>query len=130
MQKNPLLAGLSVLYVEDEPVARLSIAAFLKRWIDTLYIAENGQQGLELFKVHKPQVVITDLEMPIMNGLEMIAKIRALDNGTPIIITTAYDDEAHRCELANKVILKPIVFNDLLNQVAECVKEHNFAQTV
>ncbi|MDY0300313.1 MAG: response regulator [Trichlorobacter sp.] len=123
MEKNPTLAGLTVLYVEDEPVARLSITAFLKRWVGTLYTAENGQQGLELFAAHRPQVVITDLEMPVMNGLEMIKKIRDMDNGTPIIITTAYDDEAHRCDLANRVILKPIVFNDLLDQVTECVEE-------
>ena len=54
--------------------------------------------------------------------MEMIRRIREVDNGTPIIITTAYDDEAHRCDLANRVILKPIIFNDLLQQITECLK--------
>lgn len=117
------LSELTVLYVEDEPVARMSIGAFLKRQVATLYTGENGKEGFELFATHRPQVVITDLEMPVMNGMEMIRRIRELDNGTPIIITTAYDDEAHRCDLADRVILKPIIFNDLLRQVEECLSE-------
>lgn len=122
MESSLALSELAVLYVEDEPVARMSIGAFLKRQVATLYTGENGKEGLELFTTHRPQVVITDLEMPLMNGMEMIRRIREVDNGTPIIITTAYDDEAHRCDLANRVILKPIIFNDLLQQITECLK--------
>lgn len=123
MTSVPQLSELEILYVEDEPVARMSIGAFLKRQVATLHTAENGKEGLELFLAHRPKVVITDLEMPVMNGMEMIRRIREVDNGTPIIITTAYDDEAHRCDLADRVILKPIIFNHLLQQVTDCLAE-------
>lgn len=83
--------------------------------------AENGSIGLQRYIEHRPAVVITDLEMPVMNGLEMIRRIRELDNDIPIIITTAYDDEAHACPQANRVILKPIRFMDLVQAVEECV---------
>lgn len=122
MSSFPLLSEQTVLYVEDEPVARLSIGTFLKRQVGELYLAENGREGFEFFESHRPQVVITDLEMPVMNGMEMIRRIRELDNDTPIIITTAYDDKAHRCEQADRVILKPIIFNELLKVINECVE--------
>jgi CheY-like chemotaxis protein len=67
--------------------------------------------------------VVTDLEMPVMNGMEMIRRIRALDDRIPIIITTAYDDEAHSCPEANRVIIKPIMFNELLDTIMECLEE-------
>lgn len=125
MSNVPQLSELTALYVEDEPVARMSIGTFLKRQMGELYTAENGKEGLELFEAHRPRVVITDLEMPVMNGMEMIRKIRELDDGTPIIITTAYDDEAHRCDLADRVILKPIIFNELLKVIGDCLEERS-----
>jgi len=66
-------------------------------------------------------VVITDLEMPVMNGMEMIRKIRELDHDIPIIITTAYDDDAHYCPEADLTILKPISFMELLQAVKDCL---------
>mgnify|MGYP003884058633 CR=1 FL=1 len=66
-------------------------------------------------------MVVTDLEMPVMNGMEMIKRIRELNYRIPIIITTAYDDEAHQCPDADRVILKPIRFMDLLQAMEECV---------
>lgn len=125
MSTVPQLSELTALYVEDEPVARMSIGTFLKRQVGELYTAENGKEGLELFEAHRPRVVITDLEMPVMNGMEMIRRIRELDDGTPIIITTAYDDEAHRCDLADRVILKPIIFNELLKVINDCLEERS-----
>ncbi len=115
------LKDLKVLYVEDEDIARLSIATFLKRQVGEIMTAENGSIGLQRYIEQRPTVVITDLEMPVMNGLEMIRRIRELDNDIPIIITTAYDDEAHACPAANRVILKPIRFMDLVQAVEECV---------
>jgi CheY-like chemotaxis protein len=115
------LKDLKVLYVEDEDIARLSIATFLKRQVGEIMTAENGNVGLQNYIEHRPAVVITDLEMPVMNGLEMIRRIRELDDGIPIIITTAYDDEAHACPQANRVILKPIRFMDLVQALEECV---------
>lgn len=125
MSTVPQLSELTALYVEDEPVARMSIGTFLKRQVGALHTAENGKEGLELFETHRPRVVITDLEMPVMNGMEMIRRIRELDDGTPIIITTAYDDEAHRCDLADRVILKPIIFNELLKVINDCLEERS-----
>ncbi|MBZ0157762.1 MAG: diguanylate cyclase [Alphaproteobacteria bacterium] len=84
--------GLSVLFTEDEIPAREMIARMLKREVRTLYLAENGQKGLELFLKHSPDIVITDIRMPVMDGLEMAEKIKSINKQTPIIVTTAHDD--------------------------------------
>lgn len=127
MTAEELLKDITLLYVEDEDVARLAIGGFLKRKVGMLHMAENGQEGLELFLANHPTVVVTDLEMPVMNGIEMIKQIRQMNNGTPIIITTAYDDEAHRCEMADCIIIKPVIFSELLATIVSCIEAKNRA---
>ena len=115
------LKNMMVLYVEDEEIARLSIGNFLRRQVGDLLLAANGDEGLRLYEEHRPAVVITDLEMPVMNGMTMIRKIRELNHQIPIIITTGYDDESHQCPDADLTILKPISFMELLQAVLDCV---------
>lgn len=115
------LQQLCLLYVEDEEIARLSIGSFLRRQVGELLLASQGEEGLQLYQERRPTVVITDLEMPVMNGMEMIRRIRALDHDVLIIITTAYDDDAHYCPEADVTILKPISFMELLQAVLDCL---------
>lgn len=121
METSEKILQLTLLYVEDEDIARLSIGGFLRRKVEELLLASNGSEGLQLYQQKRPAVVITDLEMPIMNGMEMIKKIRELDHNIPIIITTAYDDDAHYCPEADMTILKPISFMELLQAVKDCL---------
>ncbi len=84
---------ITVLYVEDEPVIRESLLRSLKRRVKTVYVACNGEEGLNLFKTQKPDIVISDIRMPLMDGLQMSREIKTLSPQTPIIITTAFNDE-------------------------------------
>ena len=118
------LKQMTVLFAEDEDLPRKSIGNFLKRQVGTLDVAENGKAALELFLAHRPAVIITDLEMPVMNGMEMIQAIRDMEISVPIIITTGYDDDEHRCELADRTLIKPIIFSKLLETIEECIREH------
>lgn len=121
MTPEERLNNVTLLYVEDEDVARMAVGSFLKRQVSRLVTASNGEEGLLRYNEHRPAVVVTDLEMPVMNGMEMIRRIRAEDSKIPIIITTAYDDEAHSCPEADRVIIKPIMFNDLLETIIDCL---------
>jgi CheY-like chemotaxis protein len=121
MELTDNLKQVTLLYVEDEDIARLSIGGFLRRYMGELLLASNGNEGLQLYQEKRPAVVITDLEMPVMNGMEMIRRIRALDHEIPIIITTAYNDDAHYCPEADLTILKPISFMELLQAVKDCL---------
>ncbi|HEY4744713.1 MAG TPA: response regulator [Desulfuromonadaceae bacterium] len=123
MTAGERLKQMTVLFAEDEYLPRKSIANFLKRQVGKLEVAENGRQGLALFMAHRPGIVITDLEMPEMNGMEMVRAIREMETSVPIIITTGYDDDEHRCELADRILIKPVVFGKLLETIEECVAE-------
>jgi signal transduction histidine kinase/DNA-binding response OmpR family regulator/HPt (histidine-containing phosphotransfer) domain-containing protein len=82
---------LSVLYVEDDSAIRLLIKLILDRSVQTVHVAENGQLGLEMFRKHNPDIVITDVAMPVMDGMRMAREIKALNPKAVIIITTAHD---------------------------------------
>lgn len=103
---------LSVLYVEDEPVTRNTITAMLERQIRTVYQAGDGRAGLEVFKARNPEVVVTDIRMPVMSGLDMAREIRALAPRTHIIVTTAHNDTEFFLDAIDigidQYVLKPI----------------------
>lgn len=84
-----LLKKTAVLYVEDEQDIRDELSIILKRWVGTLYTASDGVEGLEAFKKNRPDIVITDIRMPRMNGLKMSAEIKRAGWDTPIVVTTA-----------------------------------------
>jgi two-component system, cell cycle response regulator len=111
--------NITLLYVEDEEAIRESLARFLQRRVRTLHLAKNGEEGLALYHEHNIDLVITDIQMPRMTGLEMASEIKALNDDTPIIITTAFNDEEFFMESIDigidKYIKKPIN-NKLLEQ--------------
>ena len=118
-----------VIYVEDEPAIRSQISTYLKRRVKALYEANNGAEGLELIKEHNPDVVITDIEMPVMNGLDMIKKIREIYDGTkPIIVITGYADDEHYTDQADAYIYKPISLHKLVEVMEELLAKYGIAK--
>lgn len=120
------LNTLKLLYVEDDPEIRRQLVVFLSRRVGQLLIAENGHQGLELFREHQPDVVVTDIVMPIMDGLKMSEGIKALDNDVPIIVTTAFNDQdffLSAIEVGiDHYVLKPIHLDALLEAIRKAAK--------
>ena len=82
---------LKVLYVEDNEEARESTVALLSNIFNNIETGVDGKDGLEKFKKQKFDLVITDILMPRMNGLEMIEEIKKIDKNIPIIIISAYN---------------------------------------
>ena len=118
-EKNKsILYNLKVLYVEDEEFLREQLATFIKRRVGKLYTAADGEEGLLKFTEFKPDMVITDLKMPKINGIEMAKKIRSIDGICPIIITTAISDVGSIIDTIDvgidKYIVKPIDTNELV----------------
>ena len=112
MPNNIILKSFSVLCVEDEADVREELGQFLTRRVKKLYLATNGKQGLELFIKHKPDIVVTDILMPVLNGLDMAKEIKLISPDTPIIITTAFNEAdffLRAIDLGiDKYVLKPI----------------------
>jgi len=108
---------ISVLYVEDDKNIQEELADILSLYVDEIYTASDGKAGLKKYHEHHPDIIITDIQMPIMNGLDMIKVIREKDQETPIIVTSAFNDTNY---LLNAIglgvehyLLKPIMIDQL-----------------
>ena len=120
------LRTLSVLYVEDEDEIREELAVFLRRRVATVHLAANGQAGLDAFTQYQPDLVITDIRMPVMNGLEMAERIRAVNPATPIIITTAFEETSYFKKAidigVDKYVTKPLNLDILASALDKCAR--------
>jgi DNA-binding response OmpR family regulator len=121
MQK---LKNSTILYIEDDEITRENISSFLKRKCKNFFQACDGKEGLELFEKHSPDIIITDIEMPNLDGLSMAKKIRKKSPSTQIIITTAYASQEYLLEAVNlhliKYIVKPISLPKLNEALSGC----------
>lgn len=119
-----LLKRFSVMHVEDDTSVRESLMRFLKRRFDTIYTAKDGAEGLALYKEHKPDIVITDIQMPVMDGIEMSRLIKEFDSSALIIVTTAFNEKPY-LEKAQEIgiseyLKKPVVKDDLMQALRNC----------
>jgi len=116
-----LLKEVSLLYVEDDEHVREGMLKFLSRRFDKVYGASNGKEGLEMFKQNSPDIVIADIQMPLMNGLDMARQIKEASPDTPVIITTAYSEVPYLMESieigVDRYIPKPIIQEDLYKAI-------------
>jgi len=82
-----------ILFVEDDPAVRGQLASLLGSLFHRVWQAGDGEEGLQLFKEHPVDLVMTDIAMPRMDGLQMARRIRALDSSVPVILTTGFSEE-------------------------------------
>ena len=95
LQRLKLLgSSLSVLYVEDDDAIRLRYAKFLGNFFNNITLAKDGQEGLALAKKSNYELIISDIVMPGMSGLEMIERIKEQNPGQVAIFISAYNDAA------------------------------------
>jgi len=124
-KSRPLL---SLLIVEDDKMALSIIVRMVANEFPhcTIHSAENGIMGLELYKELTPDLVITDINMPGMGGIEMAREIRSIDVNARFIVMTAYSD----IDLLEKFqeigfcvyLLKPLKFEELFAAIEKCSK--------
>ena len=116
----------SILLAEDEDNLRESFKKVLLLYVDKVYDAPNGEVAYELYKKNHPDIIITDVKMPKISGLELIKKIRKIDENIPIIVTSAYTDqdlllESIKLSLVEYVV-KPIKESTLNRLLQDCAK--------
>jgi len=112
-----LTNDLSILYVEDDIPIQKTMSKYLHKFFLNVIVADNGVDGLELFKKNHFDIVITDLSMPKMNGIDMITKIKELNEEQPILITTAHGESNFLLSAINAhidgYIIKPFDYEAL-----------------
>ncbi len=103
--------SISVLFVEDEKTLQLLYQKVLVDFVETLYVSGNGLEAFEIYKREKPDLVIADIDIPGINGIDLIYKIREIDKEVKIIIITAHADSTHLISAieqgTNGFLLKP-----------------------
>lgn len=127
------LKNYTILCVEDEDGIRKRLVNTLKYYFYDVIEASNGEEGYELYLEYKPDIIVSDIEMPKKNGIQMIEKIREADMKTSIVMLTAYSNEEYLLNLINlninHYILKPVSADSLLNGILKALS-HRFNKII
>ncbi|KJU82844.1 multi-sensor signal transduction histidine kinase [Candidatus Magnetobacterium bavaricum] len=122
-KSDGIVKDISILYVEDDEEINGQLSVFLRRRVKMLFSASNAQEGLELFSIHTPDIVITDINMPYMDGIQMVRQIKKIRQDTKIIVTTAFNDEEYFIRAidakVDSFIKKPIDLYKLIEAIAK-----------
>ena len=121
--------ALSVLIVEDDNDALKLISLVIAKKFPEVVIrtADNGEQGVELCRERMPDIVVTDINMTGMDGLQMAGAIKAINVDTRFIVLTGYSDREHLNKFreigAIDYIIKPINFKKLFAAIQKCIDQ-------
>jgi signal transduction histidine kinase len=114
----------SLLCVDDDPASLDILSRLLSHCVDTLYFAENGREGYDLFLEKRPDIVLTDLLMPSLNGLEMSRMIREIEPKAPVILLTSCGSIDFLVEAIDtgvtQFLSRPILKEKLMTAMRRC----------
>ena len=124
-QIKTITKDMNILYVEDDDSLRDVTIPIFRQIFDNLLTASDGREGLEIYKSHmdknKIQLIISDIEMPHMSGIEMIKEIKLIDSVIPIVFLTAYSQNEYfisSIDLSiDGYILKPLNIEEFINVI-------------
>jgi PAS domain S-box-containing protein len=123
------LKTITVLYVEDDDNTREQLEFFLSSKVSHLYVAKNGEEGFELFKQYNPDLVISDIQMPILDGISMSELIKNHNPDARILLITAFNDtdylfKAIKLSISN-YLTKPLDLSLLVDTMINQAKNIN-----
>jgi DNA-binding response OmpR family regulator len=131
-----ILKSLNILYAEDDLVIKESTTRILKMFFKEVFVANDGNEALEIYQNHKIDVIILDYVMPNLDGCQTAKIIREINKKIPIVIISAYTDKEKLLNAIElnliKYIEKPILYDDLvnvLNGVISSLEENNLILT-
>lgn len=124
-----ILKNLNVLYVEDDAVISSHTITLLEKYFHTVYWCDNAEDALKRFHDERIHLIISDIELPGMNGLQFCEKIRKSNAHIPIFITTAHQDKAMLMQAVKlklvDYLIKPITVNALTQALSETLDQLN-----
>ena len=127
----------TALYVEDEGDVLKNISELLSNFFGVFYTAQDGELGYQIFSDHKIDVVLVDIELPKMNGIELMKKIREIHKDIPIVVISAYTKTDYLLESIelklNQYIIKPLTskkIHVLLQRLDKLFSNENVVELV
>lgn len=116
-----------ILFVEDEKAIRDNYVQFLKRYFKNVYEAGDGEEAYRVYREKTPQILIVDINIPKLNGLELLKKIREHDHTTRAIVLTAHSDRDYLLEAVSlkltKYLVKPATRAELKEALTLVIQE-------
>ena len=124
---NSITSNLSVLYVEDDITLREQNSEFFKQLFKSVKIASDGEEAIKLYEENSFDIIITDINIPKINGLTMIKTIQQRDSNQKFLITTVYKEEELKEQLKElnlkHFLTKPIPTKKLLEKIEDIVND-------
>jgi len=121
-----MLKNFTILYVEDDEMVRASAVEYLSREAKEVLQAKDGKDAIKLWREHKPDIIISDISMPRLNGIDMASYIRAYDKDVQIIMATAHSDTEYLLKAIElqlvKYIIKPITKEKLIEALERSIE--------
>jgi DNA-binding NtrC family response regulator len=115
------LANITILLVEDENDLRKETAAFLELYYNKVIQATNGREALGLIETLRPDLIISDIRMPIMDGLELVSRLKARSPEIPVIFCTAFTETSYLLKAielgVTGFVRKPVDTDELLSVI-------------
>lgn len=123
-----------LLYVEDDDGVRNVNLRVLKRMFNNVHEGINGEDGYEKYKKHQPDIIITDLKMPKLDGISLVKKIREEDSKVRIIITTAFTNEKNLIDAVEldivRYVVKPLNQRNLIPALEKAISQMDDADII
>lgn len=122
------MKNLTLLYIEDDLDIQKYLGEFLERYTSNLYLAQNAEDGMELYKKISPDIILLDINLPVQSGIDFARELRKFDHDTRIIISTAYTDNAFlltaiELELT-RYLVKPVTCIELMGALDKATDEY------
>ncbi len=121
------MSNLTLLYAEDDLQSRKNYAFVLKEYFSEVYLAEDGREALDLYHEKKPDVLLLDISMPFINGLDVVKLIRATNKDIPIIMLTAHAEQEKLLTAIplglSEYLLKPIDDRKLIDTIQKIIEK-------
>lgn len=118
--------NIKILYVEDDEITRENGVEYLENYFEHIYEASDALSALRLYEKYLPHIIISDIQMPKLNGLEFIRRIREKDKKVQVIILSAFCDKEYLFEAIElslvKYLLKPIKEKEFDQALSLCVQ--------
>ncbi len=125
--KSREFLNVKILYAEDEDDIRTLLASLLSNYVAEIRAVSNGQEAITLLEQEHFDMVITDINMPLVNGLELCEMAKNMFPNLPFIVTTAYSETDMLLKAidlgVNQYVLKPVKKDRLLNAISKCLIE-------
>ena len=120
------MRDVSILVVEDEPKLLNRLVSYLSIFCDVIYKANNGCEALAIYKKHEPSIILTDINMPKITGVEFVQEVRKVDKSTQIIVLSGHTDTENFLKVVplNLVnyLVKPIQMEQLKETILQAIE--------